>query len=61
MIDPELSLISVGRNNYGHPSKEILERLWKAGSRVETTLERGALQIESDGDTFSLSLQRGED
>jgi competence protein ComEC len=54
-------LISVGRNNYGHPSKEILERLWKAGSRVETTLERGALQIESDGDTFSLSLQRGED
>ena len=61
VIDPELSLISVGRNNYGHPSKEILERLWKAGSRVETTLESGALQIESDGDTFSLSLQRGED
>ena len=61
VIDPELSLISVGRNNYGHPSKEMLERLWKAGSRVETTLESGALQIESDGDTFSLSLQRGED
>ncbi len=60
-IRPNLSLISVGRNTYGHPSDEILERLYCIGSQVETTLDRGALMLESDGDTFTLSLQRGGD
>lgn len=53
-IDPQLSLISVGRNSYGHPSPELLERLSKVGSLVETTLEEGALTIKSDGSTFVL-------
>ncbi len=61
MIRPQLSLISVGRNSYGHPSEDILERLYAAGSQVETTFARGALMIESDGETFTLFLQRGED
>ena len=60
-IRPQLSLISVGRNSYGHPSTELTDRLKKIGSRVETTLESGALILESDGHSFSISLQRGED
>ena len=57
-INPQLSLISVGRNTYGHPSEELLERIYAVGSLVETTLDHGALMIESDGKTFSLSFGR---
>ena len=53
-IHPQLSLISVGKNSYGHPARELLERLQEAGSLVKTTLDCGALQIESDGHTVSL-------
>lgn len=58
VINPQLSLISVGRNTYGHPSDEILERLNRIGSYVETTLDSGALLIESDGKSFTLSTTR---
>lgn len=57
-INPQLSLISVGRNSYGHPNEELLERIHAVESMAETTLEHGALMIESDGKTFSLSFGR---
>lgn len=57
-IRPNVSLISVGRNNYGHPSEEILERLSGVGSQVWTTLDCGAIFLESDGETYRLSRQR---
>ena len=60
-ISPNVSLISVGRNFYGHPTKEILERLENVGSHVETTLDSGALMLESDGQKYSLTLQREGD
>ncbi len=61
VIRPQLGLISVGKNFYGHPSGEILERIHDAGCLVETTIDSGALMLQSDGEQFSLSLQRGED
>ena len=57
-IRPALGLISVGRNYYGHPSDEVLERLSQVGCEVYTTLERGALLLESDGERFSLESAR---
>ena len=61
VLSPKLSLISVGKNNYGHPSEELLQRLNSIGSRVYSTLESGALMLTSDGRTYSLTLQRGGD
>lgn len=44
---PEVSVISVGRNNlYGHPSPKVLERLDYAGSTVYRTDEDGAVIFE---------------
>lgn len=57
-IQPNVSLISVGRNFYGHPSDEILERLQKVGSYVETTLDSGAIMLESDGEKYWIRFQR---
>ena len=61
VLRPKLSLISVGKNNYGHPSEELLQRLNNVDSRVYSTLESGALMLRSDGRTYSLALQRGGD
>ena len=61
VLRPRLSLISVGKNNYGHPSEELLQRLKNVGSRVYSTLEGGALMLRSDGRSYSLALQRGGD
>ena len=57
-ILPNVSLISVGRNYYGHPTDEILERLDTCGSMVLTTLDSGALMIESDGEKYWIRCQR---
>ncbi len=59
MIRPQLGLISAGKNNrYGHPSEELLERLEIVGSQVETTIEGGALMLESDGERYTLTTMR---
>lgn len=48
---PEVSIISVGQNKFGHPSESILERLKNFGSKIWRTNE-GAIKIVSDGDNF---------
>ena len=47
---PALSLISCGKNNrYGHPHKELVERLEKVGSRIYLTTKSGAVTVGTDG------------
>lgn len=57
-IQPNVSLISVGRNFYGHPSGEILKRLENCGSQVWTTLDVGAIMMESDGEAYRIFRQK---
>jgi competence protein ComEC len=37
VLDPEVAIIGVGKNSYGHPSGEVLERLEKYGIEVKRT------------------------
>lgn len=55
MTQPEISVISVGDNNYGHPSEETLMKLEAAQSDVYRTDQCGAItvRIGSDG-TFRI-------
>jgi competence protein ComEC len=47
---PKTAVISVGRHNlYGHPSREVLERLQGLGARVYRTDRNGAVTCVSDG------------
>lgn len=48
-LDPELSVISVGKNSYGHPAKSILDMLLEHGSRVLRTDQQGDIEVVSDG------------
>lgn len=45
-IRPELVLISVGENSYGHPSPEVLQRIEDAGALVLRTDELGDIEIK---------------
>ena len=47
---PELAIISAGKNNsYGHPHKEILERLESLKIPFLSTVDTGTILIKSDG------------
>jgi competence protein ComEC len=49
-VKPEISVISAGRDNrYGHPHKELLQRLETAGAEIYSTKLRGAVTIISNG------------
>ncbi len=48
-VSPRLAVISVGRNNYGHPTAEVLERLGAHGAEVMTTREHGAIRVDLHG------------
>lgn len=47
LIDPEISIISVGENNYGHPDPQLIAQLKSIGSRVLRTDESGMIGIQS--------------
>src|SRR3989344_4913313 len=49
IISPELAVISVGKNNYGHPTKEALDLLGSNGARVLRTDTDGEVEVVSDG------------
>lgn len=56
-IRPEIAVISCGKDNsYGHPGKELLERLSNAGCQVYITYETGAVTIYTDGKKYLYDL-----
>lgn len=46
---PQVSIVSVGRNNFGHPSPAAMERLVEASSLVYRTDRSGAVTVTTDG------------
>jgi competence protein ComEC len=56
--DPEISIISVGRNNYGHPSKEIIERIKEKESQVYRTDMSGAVMLSTNGKSMRIRTVR---
>ncbi len=49
-LSPEITVLSYGRKNrYGHPAKEVKERLGNIGSEILETGISGAVMIEIDG------------
>ena len=49
-VMPEIAVISVGEDNdYGHPSKTVLNRLDGLGAKILRTDECGDIVIQSDG------------
>jgi len=53
LIKPELCIISAGEgNSYGHPHKEIVQRLNSINCEILVTSELGAINFVTDGYTI---------
>ncbi len=48
-VNPKVGIISVGKNNYGHPSENSIERICKQGISCMRTDYDGAIVIKSNG------------
>jgi len=53
-VMPEYAVISVGKNTYGHPTKEVLERLSSLGIETLRTDQNGDITMITDGNKIYL-------
>jgi len=57
-VRPRIAVISVGRNSFGHPAHETIERLERCGARIYRTDRNGGITMESDGKMVWISVCR---
>ena len=59
-IMPKYAVISVGDNNYGHPTEDTLSRLRDADVKVYRTDMQGDIVATSDGKTVTITTKKNE-
>ncbi len=56
IVAPEVAIYSAGLNNsYGHPHREVIERLSKMNIPVYGTIENGTIIIATDGRSYEMN------
>ena len=53
-VKPKFAVIEVGKNSYGHPTPETLQRLEKFGIQILRTDINGTIEFVSDGENIKL-------
>ena len=56
-VQPNVAIIEVGQNSYGHPAPETLARLVTAGATVYRTDIGGTIVVTTDGVTWTVSSE----
>ncbi len=51
---PEIAIISVGENNFGHPADETLEKLNAVGAKTLMTRDCGMITLRPDGEGWRI-------
>lgn len=57
-VSPAISVIEVGKNTYGHPTKAVLDRLLKYGSQIFRTDTQGIIKVVFENETLQVSGER---
>ncbi|MGG6309996.1 ComEC/Rec2 family competence protein [Paenibacillus macerans] len=57
-VKPKYAVIQVGDNNYGHPTKTVLDRLDKQRVEVFRNDLQGTMEISSDGREYEITTER---
>ncbi|WP_243300438.1 S-layer homology domain-containing protein [Bacillus litorisediminis] len=55
VLKPEIAVISVGENSYGHPHDVVVNRLAQAGAQIYSTMQSGDIIITTNGTTYEVS------
>ena len=53
-VNPKISAIGVGKNTYGHPTDQVLNRLANIGSKIFRTDKNGTVKIIFDGEKLKI-------
>lgn len=53
-VTPDIAVISVGENNYGHPGEETLGRLAASGAKIYETRQCGAITLRRWGGAWHI-------
>ena len=59
-ILPEYAVIEVGKNSYGHPTRETLSRLANVGARIFRTDQNGTIRLEINNGKLTFFSERDE-
>ncbi|KKQ67999.1 MAG: hypothetical protein A3F95_01300 [Candidatus Nealsonbacteria bacterium RIFCSPLOWO2_12_FULL_39_31] len=54
-VSPEIAIIEVGENSYGHPTSEVLATLKQFGIHILRTDQDGDIKIVSDGEEVKIN------
>lgn len=57
-VRPRLAIIQVGKNNYGHPTKEVIDLLTSNGVKILRNDTNGIIEINSDGKSFKAKSEK---
>ncbi|MEA2022311.1 MAG: ComEC/Rec2 family competence protein, partial [Candidatus Caldatribacteriota bacterium] len=57
-VNPVIAVISTGKNNFGHPSDKVINRLENKDIKVFRTDLNGTVVIETDGDDYFVKTSR---
>lgn len=58
-VKPNYAVISIGKNNYGHPDSGILTRLKNANASVLRTDQKGTITAVCDGSKITFTTTKG--
>lgn len=53
-VSPEVAIIQVGKNRYGHPTSEVLKRLENFGVKYYRNDLDGTIKVISDGESYQI-------
>ncbi|MFJ7738595.1 MBL fold metallo-hydrolase [Lysinibacillus sp. NPDC097287] len=57
-VHPEVTVLSYGEDNkYGHPHKEVVDRLQEIDSKIYATAEAGTVIVSTDGVNYDVSAK----
>lgn len=59
-VIPRVAFIEVGKNSYGHPSSEVIDRIMRGGARVLRTDASGTLEVLYEQGGLSIRSLNGE-
>ena len=57
-VSPRLAIIQVGKNSYGHPTKEVIDLLTSKAVKILRNDTNGIIEITSDGKSFKAKSAR---
>ena len=57
-VRPEISVISSGKNSYGHPTKEVIRRLKDVNSKILRTDQSGTIMVKIDNNHLKIFTEK---